>query len=440
VRYAAAVAVLLAVALALRLGFVALFSPPAPQFDAAVYDVMARQLLLGEGVHAHGMRALRPPLYPAFLALVYVLFGPRVGAAQLAQVGLSLGTLGLLYVLARSQFGRGAALLALAIGTVHPQLVRYPSLLMSENLYLPLLLGALYLCGLTRTRGTSWRWPWLAAGITLGLAALVRELALLLGLTLTACFLCMGVLRRWRRDMRAEGGGTVTGAATGGRLIVGSLAFAAGLLLAVAPWAARNHAVLGSPVPITTNFGWVLWLGYNPNSTGFYHPFTLPLGVTGELEVAAYFQREALAWIAANPLRAAELTLLRLWLFWRPYFVASPEDGRLGLLFAVAKTAAVLVIFGGAALALWTKWRRPAAGGQALAWTSGLLPVAVLCAVSTIGHAATHMEAGGRYRLPVEVALVPLAGAGWAAALSHASTGSQPGANRNRSRRAHTGA
>jgi hypothetical protein len=166
----------------------------------------------------------------------------------------------------------------------------------------------------------------------------------------------------------------------------------------------RNYLELGAFVPVTTNSGGNFYLGYNPQATGYYHAMEPPASASGTDEVAVNdaYVRETMDWIRANPRRSVELTAYRVWLMWRPYFVPQPEDGRMGVAFAAAKTLACIAIFAGA-LAAWRRWR-----------DARLLPILLVCVIATGAHAITHLESGARYRLPVETALLPLAGAGLA--------------------------
>jgi len=57
-----------------------------PQYDGLEYDLLARNLLAGAGYTLDGLpTAHRTPVYPAFLALVYALFGHAYAAVRIAQ-------------------------------------------------------------------------------------------------------------------------------------------------------------------------------------------------------------------------------------------------------------------------------------------------------------------------------------------------------------------
>jgi hypothetical protein len=80
VRFGAAVWLLLAVALAVRLGYVASTPGYAIVHDAHDYDLNARSIAAGEGLARigsgpGGATAFRPPGYPYFLAGVYAVAG-----------------------------------------------------------------------------------------------------------------------------------------------------------------------------------------------------------------------------------------------------------------------------------------------------------------------------------------------------------------------------
>src|SRR5439155_1640206 len=122
-----------------------------------------------------------------------------------------------------------------------------PRALLIEPLLTTLAFAALWLAveGVARGRALLLA----AAGLAAGLAALTRGTMLFLPPLLAGY-----VLRFAPGDGRARA-----------RLALAPLGAA---LLAILPWAARNRAVLGEAVPVSTNGGISLWASYNPSSRG----------------------------------------------------------------------------------------------------------------------------------------------------------------------------
>lgn len=88
------------------------------------------------------------------------------------------------------------------------------------------------------------------------------------------------------------------------------------MLLAISPWTIRNYLVLDRFVLISTNFGVVLHTANNPESVGLEMTM-LPLpGETDEVQMDRRHTREAVDWIAGNPLAFLKLTAYRVAWTW----------------------------------------------------------------------------------------------------------------------------
>jgi 4-amino-4-deoxy-L-arabinose transferase-like glycosyltransferase len=126
----------------------------------------------------HRATAYWPPLFPGFLAVVQTGFGSGIRTSQYAGVATGAATVALTGLLGRSIAGRAVGLLAALLAALSPFLIAVDGSLMSETLYLPLVLLALLLAQRARMRPTA---PaWCALGAVIGLAALARGDALFL--------------------------------------------------------------------------------------------------------------------------------------------------------------------------------------------------------------------------------------------------------------------
>ena len=118
-----------------------------------------------------------------------------------------------------------------------------------------------------------------------------------------------------------------------------ALAFGTALSLAgvavLAPWAARNKAVLGHAVFLRSNFGLEFQISNNDlarataadnlwsGTQGANHPYSSPAQAErvrrlGEVSYNREKLDQALRWIRTAPWKFAELTLVRVALFWFP--------------------------------------------------------------------------------------------------------------------------
>lgn len=301
------------IALALRLGLVfAMRAMPIGLDDMFQYDMLARSIVAGDGYRWYAqddlylvqnyfktlnfqvpvdydprgvLTSFRPPLYPAFLAIIYFLTGvdaDRFFTARLVQAFLNAALVPLTFVLARRLFPDRPRVASLAawIVALYPMLVIYPLALATENLFYVLFLGSVLALTLAvQTRLTRF---FLLAGLLLGLTALTRSVILVFGgLALLWGFFIL----RERRNI---------------------LLMALTLALTISPWVLRNSLLYGRPMGIETAMGYTLYVSFHPQSTG-----TFQYGIS--LDMMPYLDdgerdrigvQKGIEFIAADPLRA----------------------------------------------------------------------------------------------------------------------------------------
>jgi hypothetical protein len=165
------------------------------------------------------------------------------------------------------------------IVALHPGLILYSALVMSEPLAALLTLTAFWLA----VRDSSWRRGLIVGALVLGLAALVRPQALLcapfLGLV------ARGAEVRWWRA----------------RWAVAACAIA---LVPVLPWTARNCRVMDGCALVSTNAGWNLAIGAFPRATGRFETLRASDGcpvVSGQVQQDRCWFDYGVHQIAAHP-------------------------------------------------------------------------------------------------------------------------------------------
>jgi 4-amino-4-deoxy-L-arabinose transferase-like glycosyltransferase len=296
-------------ALAARLLFGAAFyglERPAVD-DGGHYREIAAYLSDGLGfADRHGPTSFRPPLYPAFLALVSGAAGPGLTTARLAQCLLGSAACLLLYAFAARYFGERAGFLSGLVSACYPLLVYLPCRFLSENLMVFLLPAGLILLH-AGARDPSWSKS-AAAGMVFGLAALTRPMMLAAPIFLLPWFF----LGRPRWPLRH----------TTGFFLV--------FMLTVLPWTARNYALYEQLVPVTTNGGHTFWGANSPWAQGGWK---IPPAVWQGEPVLSYdiskradlaedirqdrrFLIEGARWIRENPGRFLGLLPKKLYRFW----------------------------------------------------------------------------------------------------------------------------
>jgi len=209
-----------------------------------------------------------PVGYSALLAGFYRLFGASHAVAAVANslVGAALAVV--TWSLARHALSSTRARVAGLIVALHPGLVLYAALLMSEPLAALLTLLAFW----AAVRARDPRRGIVLGALVLGVAALVRPQALL-----CAPFLAL-VLRR---------GATADGKTPWKTVVLGALVACAVALVPVLPWTARNCRVMDGCALVSTNAGWNLAIGAFPRATGRFETLRSSDGcreVTGQVQ------------------------------------------------------------------------------------------------------------------------------------------------------------
>ncbi len=272
------------VALLVRL-FVAIAWSKEPVWDGHYYHFGAERIAQGlgysEDVLARGVPVWKPwahyPVgYSALLALFYAIFGPSLLIAPILNALTGAILVGLVHRLARYVVSENRARIAAGVCALHPGLIAYSALVMTEVLAATLLLAAL-LVAVRYQHG--WRGT-LAAGALLGLGALVRPVSLL-----AVPLLYVLYDGPWARSLQR------TAAALGVALCL------------IAPWSLRNCARMDGCALISTNGGWNLAIGAL-TETGRFHTLRGSDGcanVTGQVQQDRCWAKVGLSRIADQP-------------------------------------------------------------------------------------------------------------------------------------------
>jgi 4-amino-4-deoxy-L-arabinose transferase-like glycosyltransferase len=217
--------------------------------DSADYQRLAVSLATGHGFGTShfapggGPTALRPPLFPLFIALVYKIVGIHLLAARLSEAALGGVTVVLLMVITWMLWGRVVALTVGLVAAVFPPLLMASTSLMSESVAVPLEMATILAALLyRRTRRIAWA---VGSGAMLGLLVLTRPNMAVLALLLVV------LLYRHRPSWRQLGA---------------SVALILAGTVVVTPWLVRDRLVMHQWVPVTTQSGYVLAGTYNATS------------------------------------------------------------------------------------------------------------------------------------------------------------------------------
>jgi 4-amino-4-deoxy-L-arabinose transferase-like glycosyltransferase len=296
---------LVALALLIRLAVILATPHFVPVTDGREYDQAAVSLVHSgsfppsDATLHGGPSAYHPPLFSIVLAGVDELVGTgdaqtRWDAGRVLEALLGAVTVLLIGLIAQRLWDRRAGLAAAAIAAVYPPLILVGSSLMSESLFIPLTLAAVWAALRGRDSPHAGRWA-VAAGILVGLAALTRGNGVLLGIAV-ALLLWTGRPRRARAALAAPAAVILATALT------------------LVPWTVRNLSTFHRFVPVTTETGYALAGTYNrgvqhdPRFPALWEPpFAQVLAIdrahptASEAEISAHLTSRGLHYVGNHP-------------------------------------------------------------------------------------------------------------------------------------------
>lgn len=289
----------------------------------------------------------RPPGYPVFLVAATLGHPERIAAAKVANAVLgALSALLLTLLSARIFRRRGVAIATGIAASLHPAFVVMATEIQSEPLFLFFLLAAGFLLLVAVDRPSS-NWAVLA-GVCLGVAALTRSTALVLGVLLLA------PLRDRRYPPR------VRWHLAGSALL--------GFFLALAPWTIRNAVLFHELLPVSDQGGLSLYHGnsswtrryYQLRSKQEYDQWIHALDVEMRRHLAEaekngplspgrrsrFFARLALEDSRADPRGIGKMMLAKAWHWLRPFptpwYWPTPIVVATGVYYSVLSVLAVI--------------------------------------------------------------------------------------------------
>ena len=373
----------------------------APLLDAQVYDQWAWVLANGKSEGAHAF--YQSPLYPYLLSVIYLIVGHSYFAASVLGDILDSATVVLLGLMSYSLAGRSAAILSGVLGAFYAPMIFYTAPPMKEPLVLFLLALFCYLAlrSLNRNRIIDY----LLCGLAFGGAVLARGNVLLL-----APVLPIFTYLKYKR-----------------KGLLDAALFLLAFILVIAPAAWHNFDAAHDFVPISYADGFNLYIGHSPyaNGTNAYPPEVstgpeqerldttwIAENAAGKKltpsEVSAYWRSKAVDFALHNPLAEFELLARKFFAFWNgsdsfdnydasfirqnfPSLINAPLVG-----FWLITPLAAFAIFAG----IWRLQRKRVQDFKFL----------LVCAFLYMGSVLIFYVTD-RYRLPVVVFLIPLAGA-----------------------------
>ena len=396
---------ILVAAFALRLALRVALGEASFWSGYTLFDRLAQSVVAGDGLRlgpdyfggASQNWAVRQPLYPLFLAGVYVCGGDWLAIVVLQAVfGAVVAACG--YWLGRRWFGEAAGLLAAAMAAVYPYYALHDTALQDTGMVDAG--AALALCLLLQARTSRRAWMWLAAGLAAGLIVLIRGTLLPFGAAALVWLALAGegpVRMRWRRAAVA----------------------AIACIAAVGVWMARNEIRVGAPV-LSTEIGREFSDANGPYTFSYYPDRSIDLSALAaarslsradrqavsalsEAGRSGWFLRRGLAYVAAHPADTLLGAVRKEAAGFSP--ILNPLRDRLTeLAYTASYTPVLLLGLVGMVMAARRGWRE-----QSLVW----LQFAGFALVTAIFWAATSHRVYLDVYLMVFAAPVILRAAGW---------------------------
>lgn len=242
--------------------------------------------------------AIKPPLYPFFMAGIYKFISPSYKAVEIVQVLLSILTGLLIYLISTEFISKRVGLIALIIYSFFLETAYMSVSILSENIYWLLL--SLYIYLLIRMKKYTANFG-ILIGVISGLLILVRPPSATFILPIIIWYL-------WKNINL--------------RTMANSAAIIFFCLVTLLPWTIRNYQVYGQFIFIYTDGGINVWMGNHEGSSGGYRvvkaddPNQTPVlkteGVMQEVERDNFYYNKSKEFILNNPLEALDLSVKKV--------------------------------------------------------------------------------------------------------------------------------
>jgi tetratricopeptide (TPR) repeat protein len=373
-----------------------------PIVDGARYWTWAERIAagdwLGEGVF------YQAPLYPYFLAVVRVLFAPKLVAVYVLQAVLSAFGCALLALAGRRLFSPAVGAVGGLMAACYAPTIFYDGVLQKEALAVFLMSALCWLIAVAMVGGR----PRIAAamGVVLGLLALLRENLL--------PFAPLLLVWLW---VQARG-------APARARWSALFGFTAGMAIVLLPVGVRNLVVGGELALTTSQMGTNFYIGNNPDADGSYVALRPGRGAPEfeqadaislaeqrlgrrltPRETSRYWMGESFRFIRSEPGKWLRLMMRKTLLFWNANEISDAED-----LYFYQRWSWLLRGFA----AVWSFGALfpLAAAGACLVWPRRRELWLLYAMVLATSVSVIAFYVFGRYRLPIVPLLILFAAAG----------------------------
>jgi len=273
-----------------------------PISDFLWYHELALSIISNNGYRIKGcLTAYEPIGYPAFLALIYYIFGANIVFPKIANVIFSAISMLFLYLISRRYISEKAGIICTLFIALLPVNIIYTSVLSTEILFTTLYLILTYLI----FKRSKKRIINIIMGVILGILALTKPYMLVYPVVILAMqFLFKGKISK--------------------TLINNFCVITLSMIVIILPWTIRNYIVFDKFIPVSTNGGYNLYVNNNPYANGGWQdPFKFPNSPMlkykfpdkdfwDEIKVDEEGKKLAVEWILDNPGKFVKLGFIKL--------------------------------------------------------------------------------------------------------------------------------
>lgn len=301
--------------------------------DAQDYKIAADSILRNFTYprQSIGLPFFRPPLYPFFISLIWLVFQDSIVAVKIAQAILHGLTCWFIYKIVFEIFkNKNLGFFCSLICAVNPLLLFQTTDIQTETLHTFLIAVAVFLVTRILYRDKLSFPLAFTLGVVFGVAALCRPSALPIGIIV---IFTLFILKAKKDNLK---------------MLLSTVIIAiAGLFIAILPWTFYNKATTGEWILISDAGGYTFWIGNHPQTLMLYEGnFSSPREmmdysnyVYNDLtpqklseweteygysklplkERESLWQNDAIENLKNNPSLIHRLWLGKAWTFWRPF-------------------------------------------------------------------------------------------------------------------------
>lgn len=334
-----------------------------------------------------------PPVYSAFLSILYRVFGTSLFVYAIPQIILGVVSCYFVYYIAKKAFTAKIGLLACFLMAIYHPLIWWTSYIRAETLFIFLLLLTIIFLIQAVQNNLSLKYLFFS-GITLAISSLCRAVVLYLPIFIV----CYFIIIYFRKDKI--------------RLFSGIIVFLLAFCITLMPWSLRNYKLFKT-FSVTSSDAWITFYCCNVTSVDlpFFDLYEVKFddGIAGDGS-SVDTKEASITFVKEHPLTYVKLCLKRFIAFW------SPITKKPSFVKKVLDTIIYIIVFPAAFYGFFkSKWW--GGSGSKVNPTAALLITVIL--YYTIIHSLVGVDDALIYRYPIIPLICIFSGYGYYAYFTH---------------------